>query len=230
MNEEWITSDCRIEQVLFTKPGNPLALQPNQTKQLTEMVGLRNEGGGLLRVITERCTKMKQDARYVIFISRHEDSSLWVDNFNVGRFNIDGTDPEDEIGGGFLNGSRTTKQRFRDELMAPPYNIVFQTLPGAHIVSARYVYDGPPPPNVKRFASEITVSVDTPQTETSVLVIEKQSGDGAWQVINQVPVGKSETVVRPISGSSEPYANDSLRVRVVNGDKTSNYSASFLLK
>ncbi|MBC8138125.1 MAG: hypothetical protein H8F28_19770 [Fibrella sp.] len=123
---EWSTGPFIVERVLFQKSGNNLIT--GQIKQVVEPVGVvLTPGSGAVRSILEDCFELKQGSRYVLFVNRGTDGTYGIDNFNLGRFNTDGTDCEDEIDAtnGFLpEGIKTNKQRLREELTAQ-YGITF---------------------------------------------------------------------------------------------------------
>jgi hypothetical protein len=115
LESAWTTGALVIEEVKFSKPGVPI--EPRQVVAFTEPVGLTIGDQGVVKDVRDDCTEIKQGSRYVLFLTRGDDGAYHLCNMNLGRFNTDGTDPEDEIGGGLLpDGSKTDKQVLREQL------------------------------------------------------------------------------------------------------------------
>ncbi|MBC8135239.1 MAG: hypothetical protein H8F28_05030 [Fibrella sp.] len=115
----WTLGPFRITRVLYQKPD--FELSAGQTISLVEPVGLfEDRQGELLKKVTGDCYEMKQNSEYVVFIGKSQDGTCFgADNYNLGRFNTDGTDLEDELGvvGGYnTDGTPTDKQKLRDEI------------------------------------------------------------------------------------------------------------------
>lgn len=224
--EEWTTGTFRVTQVLA---GGKPRITLGQVIQVTETVGLTQyDGEGFFKTVTEDCTELKQNSRYVLFVYPRGDGSFQVGNFNRGRFNIDGTDPEDDIGGGIAaDGTKTPKQKLRDELTAR-YGVVFNFLPQVTItkISDELIVSSLPPSGIyppPLPATDIAYAfVDKPLTR-STLSIEREQGDGTWKVIGQqdayAPGG--EMFLSPLAAGSV------LRARLTSGSRTSNYSHGY---
>lgn len=52
---------------------------------------------GKVRLASEGYTPMKKDSRYLIFLKKNRTGQYYVINMQSGKFNLDGTDPEDNI-------------------------------------------------------------------------------------------------------------------------------------
>ncbi|WP_195576158.1 hypothetical protein [Paenibacillus sp. 1001270B_150601_E10] len=52
---------------------------------------------GKVRLASEGYTPMKKDSRYLIFLKKNRTGQYYVINMQEGKFNLDGTDPEDSI-------------------------------------------------------------------------------------------------------------------------------------
>ncbi|MBC8141154.1 MAG: hypothetical protein H7Y38_06910 [Armatimonadetes bacterium] len=157
-----------------------------QSYEVSEPVGLRSYGSrGVVKNVIENCYEIKQNATYLLFLKRKRDGKYQTFNGNLGRFNLDGTDPEDEIGGGFRpDGTKTEKQKLREELMAPPYNVVFKRAPQINIKS--HVLRVPQAVTPKLPAgsrlADLRVVIYTPQIPSAKLITERQRADGTWEV------------------------------------------------
>ncbi len=121
---EWTRGTFAVDQVKYLKSGATIAA--GQTVPLVEMVGLlQNSSSQFYKTVKENCYEMKQGASYVVFVRRLADGTYIAENYNLGRFNTDGTDPEDEIGGNtYPDGTKSDKQKLRDELTAQ-YGVTF---------------------------------------------------------------------------------------------------------
>ena len=128
VDSSWTRGPFVVSQVLYQKASSTPTITPGQTISLAEAVGLSYDPtNGGVRQIIENCTEIKQSSKYVAFIVRGTDGSYSIDNFNLGRFNTDGTDVEDELGvtnGTLSDGSKTGKQNLRDQVTAQ-YGITF---------------------------------------------------------------------------------------------------------
>ena len=127
VDSAWTQGPFHVDRVLYQKAGR--SLTSGQTISLAEPVGLSYDANtGAVRSIIEDCTELKQRSKYVLFLLAGNDGSYIFINFNLGRFNTDGTDREDELGmtnGTCLDGSKTAKQNLRDQLAAK-YGVKFR--------------------------------------------------------------------------------------------------------
>ena len=125
ISSEWSVGNFQIEQVLYQKNG--FNLSAGQMLQVAEAVGVTITQTAAYRSIVEDCYETKPNSRYVLFIGRGDNNVYVVDNFNLGRFNTDGTDTEDEmnaVAGLWESGGKTDKQKLREELTAA-YGVTF---------------------------------------------------------------------------------------------------------
>lgn len=109
VQNRWTRGTFVVEQVLYQKSG--INLTSGQSISLAEPVGLDYDASTAtaIRSVREDCYELKQNSRYVVSIGRGDDGTFGTDNYNLGRFNTDGTDLEDEIGstnGTFPNGEK----------------------------------------------------------------------------------------------------------------------------
>ena len=129
VSSEWAEGDFVIEQVLWQRSDHTLVA--GQHLPIVEPVGVVVSGSQVFRSVLEDCYEMKRDSRYVLFIGRGTDGTYAIDHHNLGRYNTDGTDSDDEvdaIGGLWENGDKTDKQKLRDELTAT-YGVTFVSPP-----------------------------------------------------------------------------------------------------
>ncbi len=116
--EQWTIGDFLVTRVL--QQGSTTQISVGQVISVSEPVGLLDYGSsGFIESVIEDCSELKQNSTYVLFVEKYSDGSYLTTNFNLGRFNIDGTDPDDEIGtprGG--KETRTDKQKLREQLTA----------------------------------------------------------------------------------------------------------------
>ena len=123
---EWTTGNFRVENILYQKAG--INLSTGQGISPGETVGLRyNPNTGVAtRTISASCYELKQNSRYLIVVRKGQTNNYAMDNFNLARFNLDGTDTEDEAGAvnGIAFGTKTDKQKLREELTAA-YGVTF---------------------------------------------------------------------------------------------------------
>ncbi len=123
LKEAWSEGNFQVEQVLYQRPGDPVAA--GQTIRYAEPVGLFVEDGQTIKTLVNKCFELKQNSRYLLVLDRHGDGVYWLVNLNNGRFNTDGTDLDDEQLGGILpDGTKTNKQKLREELTAA-YGVTF---------------------------------------------------------------------------------------------------------
>jgi len=169
---EWTEGPFVVERVLFQKAGSGLAA--GATIQVVQLVGLAVEVKNAVRCVSEDCYDLKQSSRYVLLLNRGRNGKRFVmDNFNLGRFNTDGTDCEDEAdvtNGLNDDGSKTDKQKLRDELTAQ-YNITFAPMRPARGISA-FVLGRPRGDGTTAI---IYVTVTPPQPGNSMLEIQQSS-------------------------------------------------------
>lgn len=179
VDEEWIVGNFQVDQVLYSKPGSTSNIGAGQSISLIEPVGLRPVNGGVARFITEDCTELKNNSRYVVFVSKNSDGSLCTVNLNLGRFNLDATDPEDEIGGGYYNGQPTDKQKLRDEIAAR-YSVTFNLLPTPQIISVEQsqIYSYPANGYVPSTKVTLAYSADM---QGGTFSVERPDANGQWQ-------------------------------------------------
>ncbi len=118
---EWTDGAFRVESVL-----SGTAIQVEQVISVSEPVGLMSYGAqGVFKSVIENCYELKQNSRYVLFLKRKRNGKYQTFNANLGRFNTDGTDAEDEVTGNTKrDGSKSFKQMLRDELTAA-YGVTF---------------------------------------------------------------------------------------------------------
>lgn len=66
--------------------------------QVAEPAGLIKDGlsGGFVKLLPEEYREMQKGSSYILFLRRNKRGSYTVQNFNLGKFNIDGTDPNDD--------------------------------------------------------------------------------------------------------------------------------------
>ncbi|WP_195573919.1 hypothetical protein [Paenibacillus sp. 1001270B_150601_E10] len=69
-------------------------------KNLTviEPIGVYQTFKGKKRIAYEGYTEMKKDSKYLIFLKKNSYGQYSVINMQAGKFNLDGTDPEDNSG------------------------------------------------------------------------------------------------------------------------------------
>ena len=164
-----------------------------------------------------------------------------VGNLLLGHFNADGTDPLDEIGGGIAaDGTKSLKQRLRDELTAR-YGIQFNFLPQVNITDVHYAQiafaprpDGGPVPDGVEY-NAVALVVNQPQPAGAVISVERQAADGTWSVVGTFPVAANAqtgmgSVVQQVQIPGPPKIplGTNLRVRATSGGHTSNYSQPFV--
>jgi hypothetical protein len=101
----------RVSRVIKSPPG--FRLSPQRTLQVLEPVGLINEGpaAGWVKINMEDYKELKRGSRYLLFLKRNTFGQYGIINMNLGKFNLDGTDPEDL--GGNNRRAADQKQRFK---------------------------------------------------------------------------------------------------------------------
>ena len=158
VSSEWTEGSFVIEQVLHQRSGHFLA--PGQTITVAETVGVAVTPTGAFRSVIENCYELKQNKRYVLFVGRGDAGAYVVDNFNLGRFNTDGTDTEDEVGvtNGLVNGIKTDKQKLREELITA-YGVVFVPTPTPSPTPAPLAITSLSPDNALAGAPGFTLTV-----------------------------------------------------------------------
>jgi len=79
--------------------------------KVIEPIGFRQTYRGKERIASEGYTAMKKGSQYIIFLGKNTFGQYSVINMQAGKFNLDGTDPED------LSGEKSfNKQRIFTEL------------------------------------------------------------------------------------------------------------------
>ena len=89
---------------------------------LSEPIGITRSENRYNSISSNNCTELKQNSQYVLFLCRHRSPRYKVVyatfNMELGRFNTDGTDPDDNI------GLYRWKQLLREQL-ADVYGVTF---------------------------------------------------------------------------------------------------------
>ncbi|GGG14183.1 hypothetical protein [Paenibacillus aceti] len=75
-----------------------------------EPIGVRQTLRGKIRIALDGYTAMKKDSRYLVFLSKNTFGQYSVINMQAGKFNLDGTDPDD------FSGENPYKQKIFTEL------------------------------------------------------------------------------------------------------------------
>lgn len=101
----------RVSRVIKNPSG--FRLSPKRTLQALEPVGLINEGpvAGWVKINMEDYKELKRGSRYLLFLKRNTVGQYGIINMNLGKFNLDGTDPEDL--GSNDRRAADQKQRFK---------------------------------------------------------------------------------------------------------------------
>ena len=228
--EEWTVGSFAVTGVLNSPAG--FGITVGQTIRVAEPVGLVDYGsGGFIKSVIEDCAELKSGASYVLFVAKETDGTYTLDNLNQGRFNTDGTDPEDEIGGGVSpDGMKSDKQSLRDELTAQ-YGVAFSTLPGADIIGRGQIRSGGSDGSAcPRGCILLQTRVSVPQPAGTSVQAEKQAGDGTWVVVGMKSVpAEAQTATSPVEFyvPLPGYNSGSYRVRVIGNGHTSNYSTQY---
>lgn len=219
-----------VDRVLYQKPGN--SLLAGQTISLSEETSIIPNNGGFTRIMLEKCTELKQNSKYVVFVFKSSFmnySSLYSTcNLELGRFNTDGTDYDDEVGG------RQWKEGLRQQLTAA-YGVAFVVPSPVRSVYARINGGGaprppglpPPPPPT----GSITCTISAPQPTGMRLQIEQEaSRGGSWSNIADIALTASaQTSSEPVSQTVD-FPNGVLRggarirARLINGAQPSPWS------
>lgn len=121
-------------QVLRVIKGPAELLRYGQTLPVVEPTGLvEGRDGGLVLIEEEGTKALKQGSAYILFLKKNEMGSFSIINMNLGKFNLDGTDPEDDLDetvgppgvatgeatpSGAAPGKPTEKQRFKAGVLA----------------------------------------------------------------------------------------------------------------
>lgn len=86
------STEINVEKVLKGPEEDAVNLK------VIEPIGLRQTYTGKERIASDRYTEMKKDSRYVIFLGKNTFGQYGVINMQAGKFNLDGTDPDDLSG------------------------------------------------------------------------------------------------------------------------------------
>ncbi len=244
VSAEWSEGAFVIDRVLFQKPSNSLTM--GQNLPIVEPVGVAvTSPTEAVRSVFEECFELEQNSQYVLFLTRGTDGTYVIDNFNLGRFNTDGTDCEDEVSntnGLKLDGTKTDKQKLREELTAR-YGITFAPIGPCvssgpvQITSAMIGGGGKPLPIIPGLPTPapprdfVTCRINAPQPSGGRLLIEQQVvGSTTWNSIADVAVTVSaQTGTTPVSQSVEIprgvlSAGAKVRARLRNGTTFSEWS------
>ena len=182
------------------------------------------------------CYPLQGSSRYLIAVNPSSPSGYFQSNLNLGRFNIDGTDPFDDVAAVNFTGGITDKRQLRDALVAR-FNVtgVVEPLPTPRCSTSF-------PPSANPATSRyIAYSCDRVTSPVGELVLERQINDGAWTEVNRRSADGPCTVIpppRPGGGvplpvnygytDTTPLASGTVclyRLRQVSGTRTSYYSA-----
>ncbi|REK71384.1 hypothetical protein [Paenibacillus paeoniae] len=91
------STEIKVEKVLKGPKEDAVDLK------VIEPVGLRQTFKGKERIAIEGYTAMKKDSQYLIFLSKNTFGQYGVINMQAGKFNLDGTDPNDSSGEESIN-------------------------------------------------------------------------------------------------------------------------------
>ncbi|KOR82480.1 hypothetical protein AM231_19390 [Paenibacillus solani] len=86
------STEINVEQVLKGPKEDAVNLK------VIEPIGLRQTYTGKERIASEGYTAMKKGSEYVIFLGKNTFGQYSVINMQAGKFNLDGTDPDDLSG------------------------------------------------------------------------------------------------------------------------------------
>lgn len=115
----WTVGSFRIDRVLYRNAQHGITeLNDGQIINLAESVGIIPVDGGFARMSIEKLTELKHNSQYVVFLAKSENGQWGTCNVELGRFNTDGTDLDDSVGG------RAWKEALRQELTAA-YGVTF---------------------------------------------------------------------------------------------------------
>ncbi len=86
-------TDVKVEKVI--KKPSDLALEDSQTFRVIEPVGLIEEKNGKVKILDEDYQELKQGKKYILFLKSNGAGGYSIINMNLGKFNLDGLDPDD---------------------------------------------------------------------------------------------------------------------------------------
>lgn len=229
VDDAWTEGTFVVDRVLYARPGD--AITAGSTITFAEHVGIVTDHGAAVKTVMESSNELAKDSQYVVFFDRHGDDGVyWLTNLNLGHFNTDGTDPQDEIGGGIRgSGSHSAKQKLRDELAAQYPSVTFNFLPQVTITQTTLIPPinrpcpppGPCPPSKPATSIAYTLADNPPANST--VNVEQQQSDGTWKVVGQKYAdGTAGSMNVP-----QLAAASVLRIRLTNGNRTSNYSSTY---
>lgn len=229
LKSAWTIGPFQIDRVLYQNAQQGITgLAVGQTISLAEPVGIVPNSNGFSRFTIERLREIKHNSQYVLFLIKRDNGGWGTCNVELGRFNTDGTDYDDEVGG------RQWKEGLRQELTAA-YGVAFVVPSPVRSVYARINGGGaprppglpPPPPPT----GSITCTISAPQPTGMRLQIEQEaSGGGSWSNIADIALTASaQTSSEPVSQTVD-FPNGVLRggarirARLINGTQPSPWS------
>ncbi len=113
---QWAEGNLVVSRVLWS---GSAGITAGSTIRFSEGVGLLQYGAsGWYKTRIGDCAELRKRSEYVLILGGKQNGAYELVNSNLGRFNTDGTDTEDEVGGGFRGTSITIKQSLREELTA----------------------------------------------------------------------------------------------------------------
>lgn len=94
VNTFYTITELKVNKII--KSPEDFSLNKSKTIQIIEPIGLMETSEGLVKYYMNSYREMKKDSKYVIFLKKNTQGTYYgVINLNMGKFNIDNTDSDD---------------------------------------------------------------------------------------------------------------------------------------